>query len=129
MTVRRHPLHPSELNSKLHVQLDNERHIAPNTNQRFDIDLNDALNPLMKRFKLEAYHKIMNRFKLEAYHTIRKLYSIKNSLLDQQKLYVMVKYLVAIVQIPRWMNAPNRSNGAILLRPIRSRNLRNKYTL
>ena len=75
MTNRRQPLHSSELNSKLHLQMNNELH-ASNTNPGFDIDLNDALNPLM------------NRFKLEAYHTIRKLYSIKNSPLDHQKLYV-----------------------------------------
>ena len=50
------------------------------------MDLNYAVNPLI------------NRFKLDAYHSIRKVYSITNSLLDHQKLYVSANYLTAKIQ-------------------------------
>ena len=83
MTIRRQPLHPTELNTKLHIQLERERYINSNSNPGFDMDLNYALNPLI------------NRFKLEAYHPIKKMYSITNSLLEYQKIYVTAKYLTA----------------------------------
>ena len=60
MTIRRQPLHPTELNTKLHIQLEKERYINSNSNPGFDMDLNYALNPLINRFKLEAYHLIKN---------------------------------------------------------------------
>ena len=50
MTIRRQPLHPTELNTKLHIQLEKERYINSNRNPSFDMDLN--------RFKIEAYHPI-----------------------------------------------------------------------
>ena len=49
MTGRRQPVHPTELNSKLSVHLDKERHINSNANQGFDMDLINALNPLINR--------------------------------------------------------------------------------
>ena len=58
MTFRRQLLHPTELNTKLHIQLERERYISSNSNPGFDMDLNYALNPLINRFKLEAYHPI-----------------------------------------------------------------------
>ena len=59
------------------------------SNPGFDSDLNYALNPLT------------NRFKLEAYHPIQKMYSITNSHLDHQKLYVPAKHLAAKMQTPQ----------------------------
>ena len=88
-TIRRQPLHPTELNTKLHIQLERERYINSNSNPGFDMDLNYALNPLI------------NRFKLEAYHPIKKMYSITNSLLEYQKIYVPAKYLTAKLQTPQ----------------------------
>ena len=73
MTIKRQPLHPTELNTKLLIQLERERYINSNSNPGFDMDLNYALKPLI------------NRFKLEAYHPIKKMYSITNSLLGYQK--------------------------------------------
>ena len=58
MTIRRQPLHPTELNTKLQIQLESKRYINSNSNPDFDMDLNYALNPLINRFKLEAYHPI-----------------------------------------------------------------------
>ena len=58
MTIRRQPLHPNELNTKLHIQLERERYINSNSNPGFNMDLNYALNPLINRFKLEAYQPI-----------------------------------------------------------------------
>ena len=89
MTIRRQPLHPTELNTKLHIQLERERYINSNSNPGFDMDLNYALNLLI------------NRFKLEAYHPIKKMYSITNSLLEYQKIYVPAKYLTAKLQTPQ----------------------------
>ena len=89
MTIRRQPLHPTELNTKLQIQLERERYIISNRNPGFDMDLNYALNPLI------------NRFKLEAYHPIKKTYSITNSLLEYQKIYVPAKYLTAKLQTPQ----------------------------
>ena len=60
MIIRRQPLQPTELNTKLHTQLEKERYIIPNSDPGFDMDLNYALNPLINRFKLEAYHPIKN---------------------------------------------------------------------
>ena len=54
MKVRRQPLHSTELNSELHIQLDKEHHIYSNINPGFDMDLNYALNPQVNYFKLEA---------------------------------------------------------------------------
>ena len=79
MTIRRQPLHTTELHTKLHIQLNRERHINSITNPGFDMDLNYALNPLISHFKLEAYHPI------------KKMYSITNSLLENQKIYVHAK--------------------------------------
>ena len=83
MTIRRQPLHPTELNTKLNIQLEKEHYINFNSNSGFD------MNP------------IINRFKLEAYHPIKKWYSITNSLLEYQKIYVPAKYLTAKLQNPR----------------------------
>ena len=86
MTVRRQPFHPCELNSRLHIQLDRERHSSSNTSPGLAMDLKYALN------------SVNNRFKLEAYHPIRKMYAITKSLIDYQKLYVPVRYLTAKMQ-------------------------------
>ena len=88
-TIRRQPLHPAELNTKLHIQLEREQYINSDSNPGFDMDLNYALNPLI------------NRFKLEAYHPIKKMFSITNSLLEYQKIYVPAKYLTAKLQTPK----------------------------
>ena len=88
MTIRRQPLHPTELNTKLHIQLERERYINSNSDPGFDMDLNYALNPLFNRFKLEAYHPI-------------KKNSLTNSLLEYQKIYVPAKYLTAKLQNPQ----------------------------
>ena len=89
MIIRRQPLHPTELNTKLNLQLDRERYINSNSNPGFDMDLNYALNPLI------------NRFKLEVYHPMKKMYSITNSLLACQKIYVPAKYLTVKLQTPQ----------------------------
>ena len=89
MTIRRQPLHPTELKTKLHIQLESERYINSNSNPGFDMDLNYTLSPLI------------NRFKLEADHPIKKMYSISNSLLEYQKMYVPAKYLTAKLQTPQ----------------------------
>ena len=60
MTIRQQPLHPTELNTKLQFQLEKERYIYSKSNPGFDMDLNYALNPLIIRFNLEAYHPIKN---------------------------------------------------------------------
>ena len=52
------------------------------------MDLNYASNPLINRFKLEAYHPI-------------KKCSITNSLLEYQKIYVPAKNLTAKLQTPQ----------------------------
>ena len=88
MTIRRQPLYPTDLNTKLHIQLERERYINSNSNPGFDMDLNNALNLLI------------NRFKLEADHPIKKMYSITNSLLEYQNIYVPAKYLTAKLQTP-----------------------------
>ena len=87
MTMKRQPIHPTELITKLHIRLERERYIISNSNPGFDMDLNYALNPLINRFRLEAYHPI-------------KMYSITNSLPEYQKIFVPAKYLTAKLQTP-----------------------------
>ena len=88
LRVQRQPLHSTELNIKFNIQLDRESHINFNKSLGLDMELNYAWNPLIKRFKLEAYH------------SLKKTYSITHSLFEYQKKIISAKYLTAKIQTP-----------------------------